>query len=259
MSAELLTHEIRQRRVGAGVLAGILGVFGALALGIADALSGFVDEMTASFPEALRTFVGAGTPGGYVVGEMFSLIFPIAVVAFGIIVGAGALAGEERDGTMAILSAQPMSRSRMLWTKATGVMLALVAVVAVNWVVMAIFIAADATDLTVTGLTGGTLHLLALGLAFAAIALSVAAASGRPGLGSSVAGGIAVVAYLTATMLPIAGLDTWARLSPWYYYVLASDPLRAGANLADLGIFAAVIAVAMTVAALAFRGRDLKG
>lgn len=41
-------------------------------------------------------------------------------------------------------------------------------------------------------------------------------------------------------MLPIAGLDTWARLSPWYYYVLASDPLRGGANLADLGIFAAI-------------------
>ena len=128
----------------------------------------------------------------------------------------------------------------MLWTKATGVMLALVAVVAVNWVVMAIFIAADATDLTLAGLTGGTVHLLALGLAFAAIALSVAAASGRPGLGSSVADGIAVVAYLTTTMLPIAGLDTWARLSPWYYYVLASDPLRGGANLADLGIFATI-------------------
>src|SRR5665647_1994300 len=69
------------------------------------------------------------------------------------------------------LTGEGMSRSRMLWTKATGVTLALVAVVAVNWVVMAIFIAADATDLTLAGLTGGTVHLLALGLAFAAIAL----------------------------------------------------------------------------------------
>lgn len=259
MIAELLRHEVRRRAVGAGVLAVILGAFGALALAIAEALGGFIEEMTANFPDVLTALVGSNVPGGYVVGEMFNLVFPIAVVVFAIIGGAGALAGEERDGTMAILSAQPVTRARLLWTKAAGVALALVVVVSVNWVVMAIFIAADATELTLVGLTGGTIHLLFLGLAFGAVAFAGAAATGLPALGSGVAGGIAVAAYLAATMLPLAGLEAWAKVSPWYYYLADSDPLRYGINLADLGIFTAIAAVVMAVAAGAFPRRDLRG
>ena len=259
MAAELLAHEIRQRAVGAGVLAVILAAFGALALAIAEALGGFIEEMTANFPDILTALLGQDVPGGYVVGEMFNLVFPIAAVTFAIILGAGVLAGEERDGTMAILLAQPVSRSKLLWAKAAGVAVALIGVVGVNWVVMAIFVAADATDLTLAGLTGGTIHLFFLGLAFGALSFAGAAATGRPGLGSAVAGGIAVAAYLSATMLPIAGLEAWARLSPWYYYLANSDPLRGGISPADLGVFVVIIAVAMTVAALAFPRRDLKG
>lgn len=259
MSAEILLHETRQRAVGAGVLAMILAAFGALALAIADALGGFIEEMTAGFPEALTALVGRDVPGGYVVGEMFNLVFPIAVVTFAVIVGAGSLAGEERDGTMSLLSAQPVTRTRLLWAKAGSIVLALIAVVGVNWVVMASFIAADATELTLAGLTAGTIHLLFLGLAFGSVAFAVAAATGRPALASAVAGGIAVVAYLVSTMLPIAGLDGWAKASPWYYYLANSDPLRDGVNLADLGIFAAIIAVSMAVATLVFPRRDLKG
>jgi len=259
VSAELLTHEIRQRRVGAGALAVIIAAFGVLALGIAEAIGGLLDDITAGFPESLGAFLGADSPGGYVTGEMFNLVFPIAVVAFAVIVGASALAGEERDGTMAMLSAQPVSRTRVLWAKAGGVALALVAVVGLNWVGMAGFITSGATALTLAGLTGGTVHLLSLGLAFAAIAFAVSAATGRPSVGSSTAGGIAVVAYLTATMLPIAGLESWARLSPWYYYLGRSAPLSNGLNLADLGVFTAVIAVCMALAVLTYRRRDLKG
>lgn len=259
MSAELLGHEVRRRAVGAVALALILGAFGVLALSIADALGSFIDEMTANFPESLTAIVGRDVPGGYVVGEMFNLIFPIAVVTFAIIVGAGALAGEERDGTMAVLSAQPVTRTRLLWAKAVGVALALALVVAVNWVVMALFIASDHTELTLAGLTGGTVHLWFLGLAFGALAFAVAAATGRPAAGSGVAGGIAVAAYLSATMLPIANLGNWAKLSPWYYYSTNSDPLRNGIDLADLGVFVAIIAVSMAVANLLFPRRDLRG
>lgn len=259
MSAELLSHELRQRAVGASVLAVILAAFGALALTIADALGDFIDQVTANFPDVLTALLGSDVPGGYVVGEMFSLIFPIAVVVFAVNVGAGVLAGEEKDGTMAVLAAQPLTRTRLLWIKAAAVALALILVVGVNWLMMTFFIAAKSTELTLVGLTGGTVHLLFLGLSFGALAFAVAAATGRPALGSAVAGGIAVAAYLTATMLPLAGLDGWAKVSPWYYYLANSDPLRNGINLADLGIFTAIAAVVLTAAVVAFSRRDLRG
>lgn len=259
MSGALLTHEVRQRGPGAAVLAVILAAFGMLALAIADVIGDLLAAITEGMPPAFDVFLGANAPGGYVVGEMFNLVFPIAVVAFAIIVGAGALAGEERDGTMAILSAQPVSRARLFWAKALGVLAAVTLVVALNWAAMSIFIASKTSELTFVGVTGATVHLLLLGLAFGSIAFAVAAATGKPGLGSSAAGGIAVISYLAATMLPIVGFTDWARLSPWHYYLGHSDPLRDGANLGDLGLFAGIVVVCMTVAVLVFRRRDLEG
>lgn len=259
MSTALLTHEARQRGPGAAVLALILAAFGVLALAIADVIGDLLTAITEGMPPAFDVFLGANAPGGYVVGEMFNLMFPIAVVTFAIIVGAGALAGEERDGTMALVSAQPISRTRLFWAKAFGVLAALILVVSLNWAAMSIFIGSTPSELTFVGLTGATVHLLLLGLTFGSVAFAVAAATGKPALGSAVAGGIAVVSYLAATMLPITGLTDWARLSPWYYYLGNSDPLRDGANLGDLGIFAAIVVVCMTVAMLVFRRRDLKG
>lgn len=259
MSGALLTHEVRQRGPGAAVLAVILAAFGILALAIADVIGDLLAAITAGMPPAFDIFLGANAPGGYVVGEMFSLIFPVSVVTFAIIVGAGALAGEERDGTMAILSAQPVSRVRLFWAKALSVLAAMTLVVALNWAAMSIFIASKTSELTFEGLTGATVHLLFLGLAFGSVAFAVAAATGKPALGSGIAGGIAVISYLTATMLPIAGLTDWARLSPWHYYLGHSDPLRDGVNLGDIGLFAAIVVVCMTVAVLVFRRRDLEG
>lgn len=259
MSGEMLAHEVRQRWPAAAALSVILAAFGILAIVIADVIGDLLSKITAGMPLAFDVFLGANAPGGYVVGEMVNLVFPLAVVAFAVIVGAGALAGEERDGTMAILSAQPISRTTMFWSKAMGILAALILVVALNWAAMSVFAASGSTELTFAGITGVTLHLLFLGLAFGSIAFAGAAATGRPALGSAVAGGVAVISYLAATMLPIAGLADWARLSPWHYYLGNSNPLRDGVNFLDLGIFAAIVIVCMTVAVFIFRGRDLKG
>lgn len=259
MSARLFSHELRQRGLGAAVLGVVLAAFGFLAVVIADSIGGFIDEMTAAMPEAFDTFLGADAPGGYVVGEMFNLIFPIAVVTFAIIMGANILAGEERDGTMAVLAAQPVSRTRLLFAKSAAMLAALFLVVALNCVVMAIFIASGITELTLSGLTGATLHLLLLGLSFGAIAFAVAASTGRPGLGSAFGGSLAVVSYLLANLLPLADLTDWARLSPWHYYLGHSDPLRNGTNPADLGIFGTIVAASLIVAVFSFRNRDLRG
>jgi ABC-2 type transport system permease protein len=258
VSTELLTHEVRQRRSGTVVLGLILGGYAFFALAISGSLSQTLDTLTKNMPESLKAFVGSNVPGGYVVGETFTLIAPIALVAYAVIAGASAVAGEERDGTMSMLAAQPVTRTRVLLAKAGALGLSLVAVTALFWAGMALADLAYGSQLTAGGLAAGTIHLLFLGLAFAAIALALGAATGRPEIASSAAGGIAVAAYLTNAMLPLAGLGRWAELSPWYY-ALGSDPLRHGIDFAHLGVLTGLGAVAVVVAVLTFRRRDLLG
>jgi ABC-2 type transport system permease protein len=197
-------------------------------------------------------------PGGYIVGETFTLIAPITLVAYAVIAGASAVAGEERDGTMSMLSAQPVTRTRLLLAKAGGLALSLLAVTATFWVGMALADLAFNSELTPLGLAAATIHLLFLALAFAAIALAVGAATGRPQIASGAAGGIALTAYLTNAMFPLAGLNRWSELSPWYY-ALGSDPLRNGIDLAHLGVLTGLVGIALVLAVITFRRRDLKG
>lgn len=258
MAADLLAHEARQRRIGSAVLGLCLGAFAFFGIGITGTFSEMLDTITRDMPDVLRVFVGADVPGGYVVGEIFTLITPIAMVAYAVVAGSGALAGEERDGTMAILSAQPVTRTRVLRAKAGGLALALLGIGALFWSLMALAGWLFGSDLTPGRMAAGTVHLVFLAAAFAAIALAVGAATGRPEAAASVTGGLAVAAYLASTMLPLAGLDQWARLSPWYY-ALGSDPLRGGVDPAHLGVLAAIVAVAMGFAVTTFDRRDLRG
>ena len=258
MSNELLAHELRHRRNGTVVLGLALAGYAFFALAISGSLRQTVDNLTKNMPQSLKAFVGSNVPGGYVVGETFTLIAPIALVAYAVIAGSSAVAGEERDRTMSMLSAQPVTRNGIVIVKACGLALSLVAVTALFWAGMALADLAYGSPLTPGGLAAGATHLLFLGLAFAAIALAIGAATGRPAIASSTAGGIAVAAYLSNAMLPLAGMGRWAELSPWHY-ALGSDPLRNGVDLAHLALLTALGAVALVLAAVTFARRDLRG
>ena len=258
MSTELLTRELAQHRNGAAALGLVLGGYGFFAVAISNSLAQSLSNITTNMPAAVKAFVGSNVPGGYVVGETFTLIAPIALVVYAVVAGAGAVAGEERDGTMSMLSAQPVTRTQVLVAKAASLGLWLLAVSALFWAGMALGCLTFGSQLTQAGLAAGTVHLLFLALAFAAIALAIGAATGRPETAAQAAGGIAVAAYLANAMLPLAGMARWAELRPWHY-ALGSDPLRNGIDLAHLALLTALGAVALILAAITFARRDLRG
>ena len=59
-------------------------------------------------------------------------------------------------------------------------------------------------------------------------------------------------------MLPLAGLERWAQLSPWYYYN-GSEPLTNGLNPLHLGVLLSIAALAAVLAVVTFTRRDLRG
>lgn len=258
MSTDVMTHELGTRKGPVLALSAALALFAFGGLGAASGLQETIGDLTDSFPEALSAFIPADVPGGYVVGEVFNLVAPIAVVAYGISGGASILAGEEQTKTMGMLVSQPVSRTSILWAKAGALALGLVVAVALFWGGLALGAWAFDVELSPASAAAGSLHLLFLALAFAALSFAVAAATGRPQIATAAIGTVAVVAYFMQAMLPLAGYDTAAEASPWYYY-LGSDPLTNGVDLAHLGVLAGITAAALAVAAWAFPRRDLKG
>lgn len=257
MSAEVLTKELRDRRAPVAALSLALAVLAVATLGIGAGLSDSLDKLTQNMPNALVAFIPIA-PGGFVVGELFNLIAPLALVGYAVIAGAAATAGEEDSGTMALLAAQPVSRRLLLAQKATALLGLLIGVVVVLCAVTALASALFDTRLGVADLAGTGVHLLLLAVFYGAVALAAGAATGNPSLAAGAAGALAVVSYLVEAMLPLAGLDGWARLSPWHYYA-SSEPLANGADPAHLLVLLVLTLAALAVGFTAFQRRDLKG
>lgn len=257
-STAVLAKDLTERRWPVAGLGGVLAVFTVAALAISAGLGPTITELTKGFPDALTTFMGGDVPGGYVVGEVFNLIAPLALVAYAVLTGAGAIAGEEESGTMDLLAAQPVSRRDILLAKFAGLAAASTAAVAIFGAAAAGSSVIFGTSPTVSAVTATCVHLLLLATAFGALALSLGAATGQPNVAAGVAGVVAAISYVTNAMLPLAGLDGWARLSPWYYYA-GSDPLLNGLNVGHLVVLAVLILGAVAAALYSFERRDLKG
>ena len=215
----------------------------------------------ADLPEALVAMIGGvdmSTPTGFLQGETFSLVVPIAFVAVLAMIGSRALAGEERDHTMGLLMASPISRTRILLHKTAALVVHGLLLGVVTYVSNLAGVLLAGLDVDLVNLAAITVLGTLLGLVFGAVALALSAATGNVQLAVYAAAGLALVSYFVETFFPLsATFEPWAALSPFHYY-LGSDPLANGMAWGDAGVLVALVAVLVAVAIPLFDRRDLR-
>jgi ABC-2 type transport system permease protein len=221
------------------------------------------DEILRDLPTALRTLVasqgqGLGTPSGYLTAELLSLTGPWIAVAMGLLMGTRAVTADEEDGTLELLLAQPLSRTRLLLERVAAAVLGLVAALS------AAAVALWALGLTVSlGLSLGAalraMWVLALlgveGLCLGALTGALVARVGRA---RALAGGVALGAFLLHALGPLVPwLTDVAHLSP-FHTVVATAPFD---RVPPPGLALALVVPAgvfLAAACRAFGQRDLR-
>jgi ABC-2 type transport system permease protein len=199
----------------------------------------------------------ASTLIGFLHIELFSMILPAALVAFAAGMASGFTAGEESRGTIDILLSYPVSRRRIVLEKWLAVVLACVVTVVILWAFALIGAAISASELPPGPLAAALVMLVLLGLAFADIALTIAAFTGNRGAAIGITVALMVAMYLVDALANIVdGLATIRPLSLFRYY-MGGDPLRNGLNLGDAAVLAGVAGVFLVLAVIAFERRDL--
>jgi ABC-2 type transport system permease protein len=166
------------------------------------------------YPEAVKAFVGGeidfSTPSGYLNTELFSFMIPIILLVYAILAGSRAIAGEEEDGTLELLAAQPVSRALLVVEKFTalGAQLAILAA----GIFLSVLVTAQLVDMGIgTGLVAAAaLGVYVLAVAHGGVALLVGAATGSRSIASGAAASLAVAAYL---LNGLGGLID--ELEPW--------------------------------------------
>lgn len=215
------------------------------------------------FPDALIAMIGGvdmSTAAGFLTGENFSLVGPIALISLMTVMGSRSLAGEEEKHTMGLLMANPISRSYVIQEKvvamiAYGLAFGIITFLG-TWIGVLI---AGLDDVTVSGIAVLVLMLVLFGWVFGALALALGAATGKTRLATVVTTAVAVVGFFVYSFFPLSpAFEPWAVLSPFTHY-LGNDPLANGLNWGDAGILAALAVILFTSAIPLFNRRDLRG
>lgn len=260
MSGPVFTMALRRRRTAA-LLSGsamvvVILIVGALFPSLGDTIGKL------ELPEGVAELLGGadyGTLTGWLQTEIGSVYGPLVLAAAGITGVSTLLAGEEEAGILALLLAHPVSRRALLLAKAAGVAVTVLAIAAMTLIGLVAGVAIAGGGVAIGKLAALTLHLAMFGLASGAVALAVAAGTGRRAVANGAAAGVAVLGYLINGFAPlVAGIEWTKYLSPFFYYA-SGEPLSNGADVADLAVLAALTVALTALAVVLLNRRDLRG
>jgi ABC-2 type transport system permease protein len=223
---------------------------------------GEMQRMLEQFPPAIREFFASSSldlssPEGFLNMELFTFVAPLLVLAYTVVVGGGATAGEEERGTMDLLLANPIPRWRIVVEKSIAFVIGTIVIGLGMWVGAAAGAVAVGIDLDLWLVGQAIVSSLLLGFALGGLALALGALTGRRWLAAGVSLMVAIAGFfLNGLGALVAWLEPWRPLSPFYHYI-ANDPLSNGLDPGHALVLVAWAIVGTAVAVVAFERRDL--
>jgi ABC-2 type transport system permease protein len=223
---------------------------------------GELEKMLDQFPPAFREFFASSslnlsTPEGFLNMELFTFVAPLLILAYTVVVCGGATAGEEENGTMDLLLANPVPRWRIVVEKSAAFVVGTVVIGIGMWLGAAAGAAAVDIDLDLWLVGQAITSAVLLGLALGGLALALGAITGRRWLAAGVSLMVVVAGFfLNGLGALVDWLKPWRPISPFYQYI-SNDPLSNGLDPGNVLVLVAWAVVGGVVAVIAFERRDL--
>jgi ABC-2 type transport system permease protein len=220
-------------------------------------------KLTEDYPEALKAFIAFGggfdytSPAGYLGSELFSFVLPLLLMIAAIGAGARAIAGEEEAGTLDLVLANPISRSRLVVDRFAALVAEVAAIALVLWAALAVACAIASMQVGVGHLASAVADAALLAILYGALALLVGAATGRRAVAIAVAAAAGVAAYIVNALAALVDvLGPAQKASPFYHYA-AGDPLRQGLSPGHTALLLAATLLLAAAAPYALSRRDV--
>jgi ABC-2 type transport system permease protein len=247
MTLDVARLDLRtRRRTLFGCMLGI-AAYALLIVAIYPAFEGdaSLNQMTQDNPTMAALFGATGSltsTAGWLNANLYANFVPLIALLLTVGYGAGAIAGQDEDGSLGLTATLPLTRRALLLQKTVTLMALAVAVPAVTFLCLLAGPAFDldpdwAGALAVTATT----WLLAWDLGL--LALAIGAATGSRGIALGVATTVAAAAYLISSLAPaVHGVHAIRWASPFYWAVGGGQLTGAGplwqdiAALVGLGI-----------------------
>lgn len=254
------TLRIRGRSIVLWTLS--LAALAALMLSIFPSLSKIdFEQLLRQYPEELKQAFGIesadlySTAIGYLNGELFGLIFPLAIVFLPIGVVSHVLPAAEDQHFLESLLAAPVARWQVVVAGALAAAAALGAVLVALTLITMLVATVIGVDLTFAEIGASCLSLWPLGSLFGAVSLLVACAGPGRGRATGIAAGLLVLMYMMHVIAAFSGFFHDIRgLSAYHYY---ADWLSDGINWPSFAAMLLLAGALTALGALLFERRDI--
>lgn len=196
------------------------------------------------------------SPGGWLNGNIYGNFFPLIMLLLTIGYGAASLAGQDEDGTLALLAVLPIRRRTIVVQKAAA--MAVQALLLAAAVTACVFIG-RAFRLTI--LPGNAVAISAalvlMGLDFGLVTMAAGAATGRRGTALGIGTSCAAASYLLSSLAMTVSWIQPGRYLSLFYWSAGNDQISKGVSASDFTVLIVTGLCALLAAAVAFRRCDL--
>lgn len=248
------------RQRSRGMVIGVISLVAVAALGM-SIYRDIDNSLFNAFPAGWKSLIGL-PEGADIAALSYNAIYltygALILGGIGIALGSAAFAGSERDGTIGVILANPVSRTKVVISRtmvfATLFVLSGIAMW-ISAVTLPYFLNVNVEGLTLIGF----IVQLTVGIAFYGfLALALSGWTGNWTLGNGVAASVMVVSFFGAGLLPvIPGWEEWARIFPWYY-LNAGNPLTNGMDIQAVSLMGGSSLAFVGIAVVGVNRRDLK-
>ena len=220
-------------------------------------------EMFESMPEGVLSIFGIDdttlqiTPSGFVNTRLYSGIGAVALAVFGLGLGTSAIVGEEERGTLNLLLAQPISRTRVVLEKFAASVLTTAVVGSGVLLTLVVFNPIVDLEFAFLNMVAANVGLVLMSLVFCAFALMVGALTGDRGKTSGLSAALVVLAFFVNGLAPLVESIAWTRqLSP-FYWLQGPNRLSEGFNARYSSVMVLVILAQVMIAVWGLNRRDI--
>ena len=240
MFANVFTKTTRDRQLG--LLVGALSIAVLLWYGMAvyrTVYVSFYDQLPPAFLE-LMGIPAEGDVASLAFGAMYNLMGALTLAGLAISMGSASIAGEEANGTIGLVLGNPVSRRKVLLSKAASIVLLAAVGVGILWVAAYAIPAMLSVDIAGIDVEALVLVLLLNTVFYGFLAMVIGAWTGKGSTASGGAVAVMMVGYIGSGVFPlIEGLGNWAKIFPWYYFS-SSQPMLNGVNWGHIAVLGGV-------------------
>lgn len=218
-----------------------------------DALDAYPDFMLQAM-----NFDDIATAAGYLTASVYGLVVGVLVIVYAVSTGAKAIAGDEEAGTLDLILAHPVSRTRLALQRFAGFGVAAAALsLALLIVILALVVPASLDGISFGNFLAMHLHLFMFTVFFGALSFAAGAATGRRAVAVGVGAMMGVFGFAADGILPQVEALEWTQdLSP-FQWLSGGAPLQNGVQIGDILLMAGLAALLVAIGTWSFGRRDV--